>query len=81
MVLLPAGHAVTAQTVTDGARVRLRSRVWAGLSAAHDPADWVAMVTDDRSLRLPIPVFRFSDTAWLVTIANLAWDRAKILPP
>jgi molybdopterin-guanine dinucleotide biosynthesis protein MobB len=47
----------------------------------HDPADWVAMVTDDHSLRAPFPVFRFSDTSWLVTIANLAWDRAKILPP
>ncbi len=49
--------------------------------AVHDPGDWVAMVTDDRDLRMPFPVFRFSDTAWLVTIANLAWDRAKILPP
>ena len=49
--------------------------------AVHDPADWVAMVTDDASLRAPFPVFRFTDTAWLVTIANLAWDRAKILPP
>jgi len=49
--------------------------------AMHDPADWIAMVTDDRELRAPFPVFRFSDTAWLVTIANLAWDRAKILPP
>ena len=50
-------------------------------SEVHDPADWVAMVTDDGELRAPFPVFRFSDTAWLVTIANLAWDRAKILPP
>ena len=49
--------------------------------AVHDPADWVAMVTDDRNVRAPFPVFRFSDTAWLVTIANLAWDRARILPP
>ena len=49
--------------------------------AVHDPADWVAMVTDDRNARAPFPVFRFSDTAWLVTIANLAWDRAAILPP
>lgn len=49
--------------------------------AVHDPADWVALVTDDASLRAPFPVFRFSDTAWLVTLANLAWDRAKILPP
>src|SRR5947207_1353182 len=49
--------------------------------AIHDPADWIAMVTDDRELRAPFPVFRFSDTAWLVTIASLVWDRAKILPP
>jgi len=47
----------------------------------HDPGDWVAMVTDDADFRAPFPVFRFSDTAWLVTVANLAWDRAKILPP
>jgi molybdopterin-guanine dinucleotide biosynthesis protein MobB len=49
--------------------------------ATHDPADWVAMVTDNLTYRAPFPVFRFSDTAWLVNIANLAWDRAKILAP
>ena len=49
--------------------------------AEHDPADWVAMVTDDREYHAPFPVFRFSDTSWLVSVANLAWDRAKILPP
>ena len=49
--------------------------------AVHDPADWVAIVTYDPGLRAPFPVFRFNDTAWLVTIASLAWDRAKILPP
>jgi len=47
----------------------------------HDPGDWVAMVTDDAEFRAPFPVFRFSDTSWLVTVANLVWDRAKILPP
>lgn len=49
--------------------------------AVHDPAEWVAMVTDNPSYRAPFPVFRFSDTAWLVTLAQLAWDRAKILAP
>lgn len=50
--------------------------------AVHDAADWVAMVTDHPGYRSDdFPVFRFSDTAWLVTLANLAWDRAKILPP
>jgi len=41
----------------------------------------VAMVTDNAKFRAPFPVFRFSDTAWLVTLANIAWDRALILPP
>jgi molybdopterin-guanine dinucleotide biosynthesis protein B len=49
----------------------------------HDPAEWVAIVTDNPGYRpeAPFPVFRFSDTAWLVTLASLAWDRAKILAP
>jgi hypothetical protein len=47
-----------------------------------DRADqWVAMVTDNPTFRAPFPVLRFNDTAWLVTVANLAWDRAKILAP
>jgi molybdopterin-guanine dinucleotide biosynthesis protein MobB len=51
-----------------------------------DPASpaaglWVAMVTDDPALRPPCPVFRFSDTAWLVTLSGLAWSRAKLLEP
>jgi molybdopterin-guanine dinucleotide biosynthesis protein MobB len=49
--------------------------------AVHQNQEWVAMVTDNPSYRAAFPVFRFSDTAWLVTLANLAWDRAKILPP
>ncbi|HEX4634408.1 MAG TPA: molybdopterin-guanine dinucleotide biosynthesis protein B [Gemmatimonadales bacterium] len=43
--------------------------------------DWIAMLTDDASFRADFPVFRFSDTSWLVTLGNLAWDRAKILSP
>lgn len=43
--------------------------------------EWVAMVTDHPTYRASFPVFRFSDTAWLVTLATLAWERAKILPP
>jgi len=46
-----------------------------------DADQWVAIVTDHAAYRAPFPVFRFNDTAWLVTLANLAWDRAKILPP
>ena len=39
-------------------------------------SSWVALVTDDEALRVPFPVFRFTDTAWLVTLSNLACDRA-----
>lgn len=46
-----------------------------------EAADWVAMVTDNPTFRAPFPVSRFSDTSWLVTLANLAWDRAKVLTP
>lgn len=49
-------------------------------AAVADPTGWVAMLTDDREYRAPFPVYRFSDTAWLVTLANLAWDRAMVLP-
>lgn len=49
---------------------------------ARDNADqWVAMITDQPTFRAPFPVFRFSDTSWLVALATLAWDRARILPP
>ena len=44
-------------------------------------SDWIAMVTDDANFRAGFPVFRFSDTSWLVTLANLAWDQARILAP
>jgi len=40
---------------------------------------WQAIVTDDERLRLSIPVFRFSDTSWLPTLANLAWECAHQL--
>ena len=49
-----------------------------GTAAARQ---WIAMLTDDQSFRADFPVFRFSDTSWLVTLGNLAWDRARILAP
>lgn len=47
----------------------------------YDPAqphadEWVAMLTDDRALRLPFPVFTFTDTAWFTSLAALAWAQA-----
>ena len=55
-------------------------------SPLYDPESpqanlWVAMVVDDPMLRFPCPVFRFTDTAWLVTLSGLAWSRAKLLVP
>lgn len=42
---------------------------------------WIAILTDDPELHLPIPVFRFGDTHWLVTLANLAWEKALAIVP
>ena len=47
--------------------------------AAPNVGDWVAIVTDDPHLDAECAVLRFSDTMWLQLLANLAWDRAKIL--
>jgi molybdopterin-guanine dinucleotide biosynthesis protein MobB len=45
-----------------------------------DGADqWVAMVSDDRGQRLPIPVFTFTDTAWLPSLMHLGWERALLV--
>lgn len=41
---------------------------------------WIAIVTDDDRFQAPCPVLRFRDTMWLQLLANLAWDRATILP-
>ena len=41
-----------------------------------DAGDWVAMVTDDQSLRLPFPCFVFTDTSWFTSLAHLAWEHA-----
>lgn len=48
----------------------------------YDPADsdarhWVALVTDDASLRRDeLTVLHFSDTMWLHLLASLAWEHA-----
>ncbi|HEX9631813.1 MAG TPA: molybdopterin-guanine dinucleotide biosynthesis protein B [Gemmatimonadales bacterium] len=49
-----------------------------------DPADeaaplWVAMVSDERKLNVPFPVFTFTDTAWLPSLMHLAWERALVI--
>src|SRR2546430_11827151 len=45
--------------------------------AIHDPGDWGAMVTDHTKYRADFPVFRFSDTSWLLAIAHPARGRAQ----
>jgi molybdopterin-guanine dinucleotide biosynthesis protein B len=42
-------------------------------------AQWIAIVTDDERFDAPCPVLRFRDTMWLQLLANLAWDRAKVI--
>ncbi len=46
-----------------------------------EPADWVAIVTDDDTLNADCTVLRFHDTMWLQLLANIAWDSAKIVGP
>jgi len=46
---------------------------------APNAADWLAIVTDDDRYEAPCPVLRFRDTMWMQLLANLGWDRAKIL--
>lgn len=57
-----------------------------GGSPLYDPAaanagEWVALMTDDREIAAAdrCPVLAFSDTNWLQTLANIAWERALVL--
>jgi molybdopterin-guanine dinucleotide biosynthesis protein MobB len=57
-----------------------------GVPPLFDPAlpnaqDWIAIVTDDPSLRADCRVLRFMDTMWLSLLAGLSWERAKVLAP
>ena len=48
-------------------------------TTSDEPGDWVAMVTDDKSLRLPFPCFAFTDTSWFTNLAHIAWDGAALI--
>lgn len=37
---------------------------------------WIAMLADRLPFDVPFPVFRFTDTAWLVTLKTMAWNAA-----
>jgi len=45
---------------------------------AANASEWIAIMTDDRDMGVEAtcPVFSFSDTNWLQTLASIAWDRA-----
>lgn len=47
--------------------------------AAPDADRWIALLTDDATLRCPFPVFTFHDTAWFTSLAHLAWEHALVL--
>lgn len=44
-----------------------------------DSTLWLALVTDSESFETDIPVFRFTDTGWMLAVAALAWNGALIL--
>lgn len=46
---------------------------------AANAGEWIAMLTDDRTLRPPIPCFAFTDTNWFTNLAQLAWSGAHLL--
>lgn len=50
-------------------------------SGRDDAREWLGIVTDDPDFRADCPVLRFGDTAWLPTLATLAWDGALEIPP
>jgi molybdopterin-guanine dinucleotide biosynthesis protein MobB len=40
--------------------------------------EWIALVVDELGVEAECPVFRFHDTNWLMTLANIAWERALV---
>lgn len=43
------------------------------------PGGWLALLSNDRTLRVPCSLFLFSDTSWLQMLATVAWDKALTL--
>ena len=46
---------------------------------AANADEWVAVVTDDEKFEAPCPVLRFRDTMWLQLLANIGWEKARLL--
>jgi molybdopterin-guanine dinucleotide biosynthesis protein B len=49
--------------------------------AAANAEQWVAIATDDASLRTECRIIRFMDTMWLSVLSAMAWEQAKVLAP
>ncbi len=49
--------------------------------AAPNAGQWEAIVTDEYNFEADCQVLHFQDTMWLQLLANVAWERAMILPP
>ncbi|HEY7683101.1 MAG TPA: molybdopterin-guanine dinucleotide biosynthesis protein B [Gemmatimonadales bacterium] len=56
----------------------------ASATPLYDPsqpnaAEWIAIITDDDALEASCPVLRFRDTMWLQLLANMAWEKARVI--
>lgn len=49
--------------------------------AAPAAAQWLAIVTDEPSLKASCRVLRFQDTMWLSVLGALVWEQAKAVAP
>ena len=47
--------------------------------SAGNADQWVAVVTDDEKFEANCPVLRFRDTMWLQLLANIGWEKARLL--
>jgi len=47
-------------------------------SAGAAAREWIALVVDEPGVEADCIVLRFHDTNWLLTLANLAWERALV---
>lgn len=44
----------------------------------EDADRWLAIMTDEHTFSARCPVFRFTDTMWLVALTNLAWEQGLV---
>ena len=49
------------------------------LEPGADVERWVALITDDKSLQVPCRMLSTRDTMWMNILAELVWDRARVI--